>query len=238
VRATRTSGSAPAASRLLGVRHTGAVRDPGAPIELYRLLEAADEPELIDRELPEDAEILELGAGSGRITHALIALGRRVVAVDFNPEMLQLIEGAEKIEARIEDLDLGRTFGGVLLMSNLINQPDPSARFALLRAIRRHLGPHGVALIERYDPETGEDPTPTEQQRYGITIRKFDIHREGKLLYQKIEYDAGVRGRWMVDLEGARILTDDEMLADLTAAGLRLLRWIDERHRWLAAALR
>lgn len=213
------------------------MRDPGAPVELYRLLAAADEPELIDRELPEDAEILELGAGSGRITHALIALGRRVVAVDFNPEMLALIEGAEKVEARIQDLDLDRSFGGVLLMSNLINQPDLRERLALLRAIQRHLSAHGVALIERYDPTAGEDPTPTEHERYGITIRAFDIHREGKLLYQKIEYDAGVRGRWMVDLQGARILTDDEMLADLAAAGLRLLRWIDERHRWLAAAL-
>ena len=213
------------------------MRDPGAPIDLYRLLEAADEPELIDREMPEDAEILELGAGSGRITHPLIALGRRVVAVDFNPEMLALIAGAEKIEARIQDLDLARTFGGVLLMSNLINNPDRVERLALLRAIQRHLGPHAIALIERYDPETGEDPTPTEQQRYGITIRRFDIHREGKLLFQKIEYDAGVRGRWMVDLQVARILTDDEMLADLAATGLRLLRWIDERHRWLAAAL-
>ena len=213
------------------------MRDPGAPVDLYRLLEAADEPELIDREMPEDAEILELGAGSGRITHPLTAMGRRVVAVDFNPEMLALITGAEKIEARIQDLDLGRTFGGVLLMSNLINNPDRVERLALLRAIQRHLGPHAIALIERYDPETGEDPTPTEQQRYGITIRRFDIHREGKLLYQKIEYDAGARGRWMVDLQGARILTDDEMLADLAATGLRLLRWIDQRHRWLAAAL-
>ena len=171
------------------------------------------------------------------VAHPLIALGRRVVAVDFNPEMLALIEGAEKIEARIQDLDLGRTFGGVLLMSNLINNPDREERLALLRAIQRHLSPHGIALIERYDPETGEDPTPTEQQRYGITIRRFDIHREGKLLFQKIEYDAGARGRWMVDLQGARILTDDEMLADLAATGLRLLRWIDQRHRWLAAAL-
>lgn len=212
------------------------MRDPGAPVDLYRLLEAADEPELIDRELPDDAEILELGAGSGRITHPLIALGRRVVAVDFNPEMLELIEGAEKIEARIQDLDLGRTFGGVLLMSNLINNPDRGERLALLRAIERHLSAHGVALIERYDPEAGEDPTPTEHRRYGITIRAFDIRREGNLLYQRVEYDAGVRGRWTMALEGARILTDDEMLADLAAAGLRLLRWIDERRRWLAAA--
>jgi SAM-dependent methyltransferase len=213
------------------------VRDPGAPVDLYRLLQAADEPELIDREMPEDAEILELGAGSGRITHPLVALGRRVVAVDFNPEMLELIEGAEIVLSRIEDLELGRTFGGVLLMSNLINQPERDDRLALLRAVHRHLSPHGVALLERYDPQAGEDPTPTEHERYGITIRSFDIRREGKLLYQKIEYDAGVRGRWMVDLQGARILTDDEMLADLATAGLRLLRWIDERHRWLSAAL-
>jgi SAM-dependent methyltransferase len=213
------------------------MRDPGAPVDLYRLLVAADEPELIDREMPDDAEILELGAGSGRITHPLIALGRRVVAVDFNPEMLELIEGAETVLSRIEDLALGRTFGGVLLMSNLINHPDREARLALLRAVQRHLGPHGVALIERYEPGSGEDPTPTERQRYGITIRAFDIRREGQLLYQTIEYDAGARGRWLVKIEGTRILTDDEMLADLAATGLRLLRWVDDRHRWLAAAL-
>ena len=213
------------------------MRDPGAPIDLYRLLEAADEPELIDREMPEDAEILELGAGSGRITHPLIALGRRVVAVDLNPEMLALIAGAEKIEARIQDLDLARTFGGVLLISNLINNPDRVERLGLLRAIQRHLGPHAIALIERYDPETGEDPTPTEQQRYGITIRRFDIHREGKLLYQTIDYDAGTHGHWQIRIEGRHVLNDDEMLASLAEVGLRLLRWVDPQRRWLAAGL-
>ena len=227
-----------AASRLLGVLQTHAVRDPGAPVDLYRLLEAADEPALVDREIPEGAEILELGCGAGRITHPLLALGRRVVAVDFNPEMLELIEGAEKVEARIQELDLGRLFGGVLLMSNLINDPDPEERLALLRAIHRHLAPSGVALIERYDPESGEDPTPRQRERAGLTIRTFDIRRQDHLLYQTIEYDAGARGRWLVRMEGARILNDDEMLADLAAAGLRLLRWIDEQPRGLAAALR
>jgi SAM-dependent methyltransferase len=214
------------------------MRDAGAPVDLYRLLEAADEPELIDREIPESAEILELGCGAGRITHPLIALGRRVVAVDFNPEMLELIDGAETIAARIQDLDLGRTFGGVLLMSNLVNNPDPADRLALLRTVRRHLAPSGIALIERYDPEAGIDSTPIEHERYGITIRAFDIRRQGKLLFQKIEYDAGARGRWLVSLEGACILSDDEVLADLAGAGLRLLRWVDDRRRWFAVALR
>ena len=212
------------------------MRDPGAPVDLYRLLEAADEPELIDRELPDDAEILELGAGSGRITHPLIAMGRRVVAVDFNPEMLELIEGAETILSRIEDLDLGRTFGGVLLMSTLIDAPE-DIRLSLLRSIRRHLAPNGVALIERYDPDIGNDPTPTERHLGVVTIRVSDIERRGQLLYQTIEYDAGAHGNWRIRLDGRYVVSDDEMLADLAAAGLRLLRWIDERHRWLAAAL-
>jgi SAM-dependent methyltransferase len=212
------------------------VRDPGAPVDLYRLLEAADEPELIDREVPEGAEILELGCGSGRITHPLLAMGRRVVAVDFNPEMLELIEGAETVLSRIEDLELGRTFGGVLLMSTLINAPTDS-RLALLRSIRRHLAPSGVALIERYDPDIGNDPRPTERHLGAVTIRVSDIAREGHLLYQTIDYDAGTHGTWRIKIEGRYVVSDDEMLADLAAVGLRLLRWVDERHRWLAAAL-
>ena len=212
------------------------MRDAGAPVDLYRLLEATDEPELIDREIPENAEILELGCGSGRITHPLIALGRRVVAVDFNPEMLELIEGAETVLSRIEDLDLGRTFGGVLLMSTLIDAPQ-EGRLSLLRAIRRHLAPNGIALIERYDPDIGHDPTPVERHNGAVTIRVSDISRQGHLLYQTIEYDAGTPGNWRIRLDGRYVVSDDEMLADLAAAGLRLLRWIDERHRWLAAAL-
>jgi len=153
------------------------MRDAGAPVDLWRLLVAADEPELVDREIPENAEILELGCGSGRITHPLIALGRRIVAVDFNPEMLELIEGAETVLSRIEDLDLGRTFGGVLLMSTLINAPE-DARLALLRSVRRHLAPNGVALIERYDPEIGNDPTPTERHLGAVTIRVSEISRD------------------------------------------------------------
>lgn len=210
------------------------MRDPGAPVDLYRLLEAADEPELIDREVPEGAEILELGCGSGRITHPLLALGRRVVAVDFNPEMLELIDGAEKVLSRIEDLDLGRTFGGVLLMSTLINT-DAAGRLALLRSIRRHLAANGVALIERYDPEIGTDPTPYERHLGAVTIRVSDIRREGPLLFQTIDYDAREHGNWTIRLEGRRVVSDDEMLASLAQANLRLRRWVDERRRWLSA---
>ena len=92
-----------------------------------------------------------------------------------------------------------------------------------------------MVLVERYDPESGNDPTPGEREFAGVIFRAFDIRREGQLLYQTIEYDAGARGKWIMRMDGVRILTDDEMLASLAASGLRLLRWIDERRRWLVA---
>jgi SAM-dependent methyltransferase len=211
------------------------MRDPGAPFELYRILEPADEPELIHREAPVGATILDLGCGTGRITHALIQLGHRVTAVDFDERMLGEIEGAETILSRIEDLDLRRHFGAVLLMSTLINRPDQSGRLALLAACRRHVAPSGVVLVERYDPEIGVDPRPTERQFAGITIRVSEVRREGPLISQSVEYDGGDRGNWRIRIEGRYVLSDDETLADLAAAGLRLRRWIDDRHRWLAA---
>ncbi|TMG51224.1 MAG: class I SAM-dependent methyltransferase [Chloroflexi bacterium] len=213
------------------------MRDPGAPFDLCRILEPAGEPELIHQEAPEDATILDLGCGTGRITHALIKLGHRVTAVDFDERMLDEIEGAETVLSRIEDLDLGRTFGVVLLMSTLINRPDQTGRLALLAACRRHVAPNGVVLIERYDPEIGVDPRPTEREFAGITIRVTDVRREGPLISQSVEYDGGDRGKWRIRIDGRYVLNDDETLADLAAAGLRLRHWIDDRHRWLAATV-
>jgi len=204
-------------------------------MDLYRLLEPAGEPELIHREAGEGATILDLGCGTGRITHPLVRLGHRVTAVDFDERMLREIEGAETVLSRIEDLDLGRTFGAVLLMSTLINRPDQDGRLALLAACRRHVASDGVVLIERYDPEIGMDVRQTERQFAGITIRVSGVRRDGPLLYQTVEYDARDRGSWRIQIDGRYVLNDDETLADVAAAGLRLRHWVDDRHRWLAA---
>jgi len=211
------------------------VRDPGAPFDLCRILEPAGEPELIHREIAEEATILDLGSGPGRITHELIKLGHRVVAVDYDERMLELIHGAETVCSPIEDRRLERSFEAVLLMSTLINRPDREGRLALLRTCRRHVAPNGVVLVERYDPEIGKDGEATERQFAGITIRVSDVRREGPLLFQSVEYDAGDRGVWRIRLDGRYVLSDDETLADLAAAGLRLRRWVDERRRWLVA---
>ncbi len=79
-----------------------------------------------------------------------------------------------------------------------------------------------MVLIERYDPQIGLDDAPSERQFAGITIRVSSTRRKGPLLYQSVDYDAGPRGHWHVQIDGRYVLNDDELLADLAAAGLRL----------------
>lgn len=210
-------------------------RDPGAPLGLYKILRPAGEPELIDSVVPPGAEILDLGCGTGRVTNALVAVGRKVVAVDFDERMLEHVRGAETVLSRIEDLELGRHFGGVVLMSNLVNVHDEVRRSALLVACRRHVAPDGVVLIQRYDPRSGLGDAPAETTTAGVTMRVSDRRREGHRFSYTIEYDAGEQGHWSFRVENARILSDEEMAASLAQAGLRLDRWLDPQRRWLTA---
>ena len=66
----------------------GVITPDGCAVELYRLLPPMGEPEIVHAAIPAGAAILELGAGAGRVTHALVALGHPVVAVDESAEML------------------------------------------------------------------------------------------------------------------------------------------------------
>ena len=69
-----------------------------------------------------------------------------------------------------------------------------------------------------------------------MIIRTSDVRREGPFLYVTVDYDGGARGSWRVRLEGARVLSDDDVLAELGTARLRFLRWLDPERRWFAAA--
>jgi SAM-dependent methyltransferase len=80
------------------------------------LLPAGADPGIIHAAVPGGTSILELGSGTGRVTSALTALGRPVVAVDESAEMLARVRGAETVQAGIEDLSLGRLFDVVLLV--------------------------------------------------------------------------------------------------------------------------
>lgn len=212
---------------------SGAAPD-GSPIELYARMPTFGEPEVVHAAIPAGTEILELGAGAGRMTHRLLELGHPVTAVDHSAEMLAHVRGAETVRADIEGLDLGRRFGCVLLASQLVNVDDDVQRAAFLEACARHVAPDGVVLIQRYDPEWAADPEPSETEREGVRMRVVEPRRDGERLTATVEYE--VDGRtWRHGPFTSRILDDDELFERLGVAGLLRERWLDERRTWLLA---
>ncbi len=209
------------------------VAPDGSPVDLYLRMPPLGEPELVHEAIQAGAEILELGSGTGRMTHRLIELGHPVTAVDNSAEMLSHVRGAETVQAEIEALDLGRRFGCVLMASNLINDDD-ATRARYLETCARHVAPGGVVLIQRYDPEWAADPQPSDGERGGVRVRVLDPRREGRQLTATVEYEADGQA-WRHGPFTATIVEDAEMEARLGVSGLRLDRWIDDRRTWLSA---
>lgn len=173
--------------------------------------------------------MLELGCGAGRITRQLVRAGYRVTAVDESPEMLAHVEGAEKVCARIEDLDLGRRFDAALLASNLVTAP-PERRRAFLETCRRHAD---LVVIEGlplgWQPEEGE-------RRLGEIVSRLRVERvEDGVARGAVEYE--LHGRTWAHPFAMRIFTGEpELSAALAEVGLRLDRRLDGgRGCWFTA---
>ncbi|WAP60242.1 class I SAM-dependent methyltransferase [Streptomyces sp. S465] len=211
----------------------GAFSPEGDPVELYSILRAGRTPQVVDSALPREASVLELGAGTGRVTHPLIALGHRVVAVDHSAEMLARIEGAETVHAEIPDLRLGRTFDAVVLGSCLVNLTDAEVRYEMMATARRHVRPGGSVLIERALPEwfTGVgEPRVWDD----LTATLLNVERlTPDLVRALMEYRW--QGRRWTHLQIVQFLDDSTIDTYLEAVGLRRKEWITEDTSWLAA---
>ncbi|SFW55198.1 class I SAM-dependent methyltransferase [Amycolatopsis australiensis] len=202
----------------------------GCFVDVYRLLPPQGEPEIVHAAMPPSASILELGCGTGRVTHPLAELGHEVVAVDDSPAMLAHVR-AETVCARIEGLDLGRTFEAVLLASHLINTPRDDDRRALLAAARRHLAPAGRLIVEWHPPEWFDGVASGQGGRIGeVAVELAGVVRDGDLLSATVRYSAGGR-RWDQEFTCRRLALDDVLApADLVFDG-----WLTADRRWFAA---
>jgi SAM-dependent methyltransferase len=212
---------------------SGAVAPDGSPVELYLLLPSFGEPDIVHRAIPTGAEILELGAGVGRMTHELIHLGHPVTAVDESPEMLAHIRGATTIRARIEELDLDRRFDGVLLASHFVNAADPVERSQMLAACARHVAADGRVVIEAY-PADWHPRAGDMAGRDALEIRYLRADWDGSTVTAEIEYRVGDR-RWTQGPFTAAVLDESALVASLGEAGLAFDGWLDDRRTWLAA---
>jgi SAM-dependent methyltransferase len=213
----------------------GPIAPDGSAIDHYALLGPRGEPERVHAAIPEDATILELGAGAGRITHSLLALGHPVVAVDESPEMLAHITGAEAVCSPIQSLALDRRFDAVLLMSYVIETPDDELRAAFLRTCREHVADDGSVILQRQPPEWYDTAQPFERiEPDGRVVRMVDVDRpEPGLLAATMEYEVG-DNHWTHFFLSKRL--DDDFLEDaLRRAGLTMSGFLDHDRSWVRA---
>ena len=212
----------------------GVITPDGCAVDLYALLPPVDEPEVVHAAVPAGASILELGAGAGRVTHPLVALGHPVVAVDESPEMLARVRGAETVRARIQDLRLGRRFDAVLLGSFLVNVANHGLRRRFLEACRDHVDDGGCVLVQRHPPSWFDEAAEGARTLGGITFRLCDLRRPGPgLLAATVEYQVGDR-LWTQSFTAER-LDDAALAAALAEAGLAVDAYLTGDGSWVRA---
>ncbi|GAA3137352.1 class I SAM-dependent methyltransferase [Planomonospora alba] len=216
----------------------GPITPDGCAVDYYATLTAGDEPGIIHSAVPAGASILELGAGAGRITRPLLALGHEVVAVDESPEMLAHITGAETVCSPIQTLALPRTFDVVLLMSFVVETADDDLRAGFLRTCRAHVADGGCVILQRKPPEWYDAVRPFERRAGdGRTVRMTGISRPGPgLLEATMVYTVGER-RWTHTFVSRR-LDDDYLERSLGEAGLTVAGFLDDERGWVRAVPR
>lgn len=213
----------------------GVITPDGCAVEFYALLSAGPEPEIVHAACGRaPSTILELGAGTGRISSALATLGHFVVAVDESPEMLAHVRHAETVRARIEGLRLGRRFDVVLLPSYLINAPDAQLRDAFLQTCAQHVSPAGCVIIQQHSPAWFANAAVWERESNGMIMRLTDVQRPGPdLVSATAEYEA--EGRTWTHSFTAMRLNEVDLCSSLLAAGLRFDRYLSSDQEWVCA---
>ncbi len=212
----------------------GAHTPDGCAVDLYRRLPDEGEAAIIHAAVPSHCEILELGAGAGRVTRVLTALGHPVTAVDYSDEMLAHVDNATKVCADIAGLALGRTFACVVLGSYLVNVVEIELRTAFLETCRRHVAGDGTILIECHPPAVLERARPglIGRDGHGFSYSWLEVSTHGGLVSGTVETRHG-NDRWTQTFS-AEVLNEARLRADLAGCGLRLVRYLDAR--WIVAA--
>ncbi len=116
--------------------------------------------------------VLDVAAGSGRLTIPLVRSGRSVTALDLSDDMLSHLRRAlpdhprlDCVIADMRDFSLPRPYDLVVLGATSITLLDREGRARLYASVRRHLAPGGVFAFSVAGGAAAESLTvPNEQE--------------------------------------------------------------------------
>lgn len=196
--------------------------------------------------------VLDLAAGSGRLTMPLLASGRDVTALELSGSMLKLLNArlaeapkalrnrCTTVRADMSDFALGREFGVIVLGTTSVSLLDAPGRKGLYHSVRAHLAPGGRFLLSTVDLTAGDDaPAETEVEftaGSGRSYRMLEYWTPGAEARTVTVFPA-VIGEGQVDVctTSIRVLSADQLEEELRQSGFavcsrRLLPVVGARH--------
>ena len=216
-------------------------------LPLWRELAAAHAP---------GGPILDLGAGSGRVSLELARAGHEVTALDFDPLLLAaLAERAAAAHLNVATVNAdardfaealaGRTFGLALApMQTIQLLGGPNGRAGLLRCVRACLRPGGLLAcaladaLEGFDAEHTEPPLPDVLERDGwvYASQPVAVRPDGEgTTIERIRQTVAPDGTRTAEGDSIRLdrldgdlLEAEGVAVGLHAAGRRFIEMTDE----------
>jgi SAM-dependent methyltransferase len=190
--------------------------------------------------------VLDIGAGTGRVTIDLAARGVPVVAVDTDEALLAALEQraaalpVETVVADARGLDLGRRFSVALVpMQTLQLFGGPRGRAAFLRRALDHLEPGGILAaaladaMDCFDDQHPEPPPPAARDiagvRYASRLLTVADERGRAAIHRRREITGPGEHHASWDVA----LHLDRVTADQVAAEAARLGFLSEPHRFV-----
>jgi SAM-dependent methyltransferase len=196
--------------------------------------------------------VLELGAGTGRVTRLLAPLVESLVAVDLSAEMLErarqslapLPSNVHLVLADMRELRFACTFDLILAANDpFAHLTTGRERDRVLRRVARHLRPRGLFILDAVwlTPSTREKARSPggwwrrrslgEPEDKLSVVERWSLEGDGPQARVEYEYREGDRvvGRAAFH---SRLWTPEEVAGRFLAAGLRVRRILggyDER---------
>lgn len=209
----------------------------GAPIyHDFAGASAMELPEILREVRRHPGPVLELAAGSGRITMALLGLGRPVIALDLSPSMLAILRGrlaalpprlgtlCRPVQGDMTQFSLEAPVGVAVLGTTSISLLSDAQRARSLRCIRDALDTGGVLVLTTVQLADPGDVAERALEAVGDSGRTYRLH-------EVIAPDRGTRCSVVIDEaeDGAparvvasriALLPPERLAEDLLAASL------------------
>jgi SAM-dependent methyltransferase len=143
----------------------------------------------------EAGPVLDVGAGTGRVTLDLARRGHAVVALDRDAELLRALgERAAGLPVRAVHADArdfalpGERFGVILAPMQTVQLLGPAGRAGFLRCARAHVAPGGLVAcaladaLDAFDEEHTHPPLPDLREVEGVVYasRPVALRDEGE----------------------------------------------------------